>query len=63
MEMNTRLPFRAGVNLMHLEQRLVPRGGLRSDSYRHEEGLLWSEAVWIQSAALPLVLGWATLLL
>ena len=63
MEMNTWLPFMAGVNLTHLEQHLVPKGGLRSDSYCHEEGRLWSKAVWIQSAALPLVIRWATLLL
>ena len=63
MEMNTWLPFMAGVNLTHLEQCLVPKGGLRSDSYCHEEGQLWSKAVWIQSAALSLVIGWATLLL
>ena len=42
MEMNTWLPFRAGVNLRHLEQRLLPKAGSRSDSYCPEEGQLWS---------------------
>lgn len=38
MQMNTRFLSGQGENLMHLEQRLVPRGGLRSDSHAMKLG-------------------------
>ena len=38
MVMNTWLPFRAGVNLMHLEQRLVPKAGSRATAIVMKRG-------------------------